>query len=112
MGQCGGVITLLEKGVFCLCCVLSVSQWSTGDRGVLELDFGLRLRSKTVGKRAYSLGYFGIRGFVWEVGEFQFCYVVGSLKYKKKLSLAQLSPSLFLQPVVRHLSVTFEAISQ
>jgi hypothetical protein len=29
-------------------------------------------------------GYFGARGFVWEVGDFQFCYVVGSLKYKKK----------------------------
>ena len=32
--------------------------------------------------------YFGTRGFVWEVGDFQFCYVVGSMKYKKNWQMA------------------------
>ena len=61
------------------------------DRGVLELDFGgqgcearLLVRGLTVRV------YFGTRGFVWEVWEFQFCYVVGSLKYKPDTTRVEL----------------------
>ena len=58
------------------------------DSGLLELDFGgqearLLVRGLTVWV------YFGTRGFVWEVGELQICYVVGSLKYKKNLDQAE-----------------------
>ena len=52
--------------------------WTLGVKGEMQ-DCWLDARGLSVWV------YFGTRGFVWEVGDFQFCYVVGSLKYKKNL---------------------------